>query len=89
MTSRTRTTILGLTAGAAITITACGGGGDSARDEAIDRVVEGGVNRQAAECVVDASVAEWGEEVLDPAYEVPPEEIGRSVEILDECLFGG
>lgn len=87
MTNRTLTTVLGLATGATLTLAACGGGGDSARDEAIDRAVEQGIRREIAECVVDASTEEWGEAALDPTFEVPPDEIGRSVEILDRCLF--
>ncbi|MEM9607949.1 MAG: hypothetical protein AAGA99_11055 [Actinomycetota bacterium] len=82
-------TIAPLALCAALTLAACGSDDDSARDEAVDRAVEQGVGRDVAECVVDATVDEWGEDALDPTFEVPPEHVDRSFEILDECLFGG
>ncbi len=73
--------VLALTVGVA----SCGGG--SARDEAVDRVVDGGLKREVAECVVDATIDQFGEEALAEDFEVPQEEMDKTFDIMDKCLF--
>lgn len=81
-TSRRIVAVAGLLA----TLAGCGGT-TSARDAAVDRAVDDGLERELAECVVDAVAAEFGEEALAEDYETTPAELDQMFEITGGCLF--
>ena len=83
--TRVRTAALVFALGLALA--ACGGG-DSVRDDAVDRIVEEGMSQDVAECIVDGTADAFGEEALAADYEGTPEELDEVFEIMDSCLFG-
>ncbi len=72
----------------ALALSACGGGGSSARNEAVDRMADEGMSREVAECIVDGVEEAFGEEALAEDYEGSDEDLGITFEIADGCLFG-
>ena len=75
----------------ALALAACGGGGSSARNEAVDRMADEGMSREVAECIVDGveeAFVVLGEEALAEDYEGSDEDLGTTFEIADGCLFG-
>ncbi len=72
----------------ALSLAACGGGGSSARDAAVDRMADEGMSREVAECIVDGVEEAFGEEALAEDYEGSDEDLGTTFDIADGCLFG-
>lgn len=77
-----------LLAGVIVMVAACGGGSSFDRDEAVDDMVATGLDREDAECVVDAMVDEFGESTLASDDEPTPEQVERMVDLTSACVLG-
>ena len=71
----------------AVFATSCSAGFD--REEAINDLVDEGVERSQAECVIDGSIEEFGESKLGSNDEPTAEEEEKIFDIMTDCLFGG
>lgn len=71
----------------ALSLTACGGGYD--RQEAIDDLIDGGLDEATAECVVDGMEEEFGEDKLGSNDDPTDEELAIIEDISLDCVFGG
>ncbi len=69
---------------AALLLASCGSSLD--REGSIDELVESGLSRPVAECVIDTSVDEFGEDRVISDDDPTPEEEARIGEILFECM---
>ncbi len=81
-TTRTRTAVAGLLA-SALALGACGG---IDREGSIDQLVETGLTRDQATCVLDASIDEFGEDRVTSDDDLTPEEEAAMTDIVVECM---
>lgn len=70
-------------AGMALGLGACSGGVD--RDGTVDLLVDSGLDRPVAECIVDKSIDQIDVDVLVEDREPTPEEEELLFEIIGEC----
>lgn len=75
-------------AGLMAAVAACGGGSSFDRAEAVDDMVATGLDRDDAECVVDAMVDEFGEDTVASDDEPTPEQVDRMIELTNACVLG-
>lgn len=80
--------LVAMVAGAALVVTACGGGYD--RQETIDELItEAGVDEATATCIVDGMEAEIGEDRLGERGDPTDEETAIITEITTDCILAG
>ncbi|MEM9033378.1 MAG: hypothetical protein AAGD18_02200 [Actinomycetota bacterium] len=73
----------------ALTIAACGGGSSFDRDDAVSDFVDSGLTQDQAECVVDAMVDEFGEELLASDAEPTEAQQDAMIDLTTDCVLGG
>ena len=73
-------------------LSACGGGADltpeqqAERDDAVNEMVEGGVDRGDAECFFDKMVDEFGFDTIDSAdFEPTTEDTAKMLDYMSDC----
>ncbi len=82
-----RIKLIGIVAGAALAVSACGGGYD--RQEFIDDLQDEGIDEATATCIADGAEARIGEERLGERDDPTAEEEQVLIEITTECILGG
>ncbi len=82
-----RTKLVGLAMAAALGLAACGGSYD--RQDAIDDLIEGGLDEATAVCVVDGIEENFSIERLESTGDLTAEEEATLTDITLECLTGG
>lgn len=83
MTNSKRTVLGGLLAGAALALSACGG---VDREGSIEQLMETGLDRQQATCVLDGSIDAFGESRVTSDDPLTAEEEETMTGIVVDCM---